>query len=257
MLERQHLFFISCFSISIEVRIQEIELRMTKMNSALTNNAQTEKSNQVEDPQRAHLVSNLPHIREALQRGLSARKRMTENNPVTSGGQYFYGDTIRALRELLKPHGYVRESIRNVELTINKEEKIAIYLCSACEQTGNPAGFPQSITDKGDFTLDLLALKFEENLNYDLFPETLPESNTKNKLNCDVWFLLHNFDKNNNKLTAELARPVSYNKRGYVTGFDLENRIIIDMDNEEIVDSQVDFNDEIDFDIEEVSNDNV
>ncbi|WP_275128797.1 hypothetical protein [Vibrio vulnificus] len=42
-----------------------------------------------------------------------------------------------------------------------------------------------------------------------------------------------------------------------MTGFDLENRIIIDMDNEEIVDSQVDFNDEIDFDIEEVSNDNV
>lgn len=42
-----------------------------------------------------------------------------------------------------------------------------------------------------------------------------------------------------------------------MTGFDLENRIIIDMDNEDIVDSQVDFNDEIDFDIEEVSNDNV
>ncbi|WP_237666732.1 MULTISPECIES: hypothetical protein [Vibrio] len=227
------------------------------MNSALSNMVNNEKSTIVEDDHREHLVSHRPHIKEALQRGLSARKRMTENNPATSGGQYFYGDTIRALRELLKPYGYVRESIRNVELTINKDEGIAIYLCSACDQTGNLAGFPQSITDKGDFTLDLLALKFEESLNYDLFPETLPESNQRNKLNCDVWFLLHHFDKNNNKLTAELARPVSYNKRGYVTGFDLENRIIIDMNNEELVDSQVDFNDEIDFDIEEISNDNV
>jgi hypothetical protein len=227
------------------------------MNSALNNNVQYELNNQNEDVNRAILVANLSQIKEALQRGLSARRRMTENNPVTSGGQYFYGDTIRALRELLKPYGYVRESIRNVELTINKDEGVAIYLCSACEQTGNSAGFPQSITDKGDFTLDLLNLKFEESLNYDLFPETLPESNSANKLNSDVWFLLHHFDKNNNKITAELARPVSYNKKGYVTGFDLENRIIIDMDNEEIVDSQVDFNDEIDFDIEEVSTDNV
>lgn len=227
------------------------------MNSALTNNAQDQKNTEIKDINRTHLVTQLPHIKEALQRGLSARRRMTENNPVTSGGQYFYGDVTRALRELLKPFGYERESIRNVELTINKDEGIAIYLCSACDQTGKAAGVPQSITDKGDFTLDLFALKFEESLNYDLFPETLPKPNPKNKLNCDVWFLLHHFDKTNNKIAAELARPVSYNKKGYVTGFDLENRIIIDMDNEEIVDSEVDFNDEIDFDIEEVSNDNV
>ncbi len=233
------------------------EIKGNDMNSALSNNIQNEQTLEVENTNRSHLIANIPHIKEALLRGLSARKRMTENNPLTSGGQYFYGDTIRALRELLKPYGYVRESIRNVELTINQEQGIAIYLCSACDQTGNSAGFPQSVTDKGDFTLDLLNLKFEESLNYDLFPETLPESNPNNKLNSEVWFLLHYFDKNNNKISAELVRPVSYNKRGYVTGFDLENRIIIDMDNEDIVDSQVDFNDEIDFDIEEVSNDNV
>ena len=56
---------------------------------------------------------------------------------------------------------------------------------------------------------------------------------------------------------AELVRPLSYNKKGFVTGFDLDSRIIIDIESEEVTDTEVDFNDEIDFDIEEISKDNV
>ncbi|MCL1056802.1 hypothetical protein L2729_02200 [Shewanella gelidimarina] len=226
------------------------------MNSALTNNY-LEQGRVNDDTNKEHLVSNIIHVREALLRGLSARKRMTENNPVTSGGQYFYGDVVRALRELLKSSGYEKESTRNVELTINKNKAIAIYLCSGCEQTGNPLGVPQSSTDKGDFTLELFGLNYDNAPNLDLFPELLPLSNPKNKLNCDIWFLLHNFDKSNNMLKAELTRPISYDKKGYVTGFDLENRIIIDMERDEIISIKPDFNEDIDFEIDEISKDNV
>ncbi|HFQ5336108.1 TPA: hypothetical protein ACGVBC_002281 [Vibrio vulnificus] len=220
------------------------------MNSALTNNSVVQHQPKSIDTTKEHLVSNLMHITEAIHRGLSARKSMTANNPATSGGQYFYSEVVRALRELLKPVGYERESIRNVELTINKTEGIAIYLCGGCDQTGNLAGVPQSSRDKGDFTLDLFSLKYDDAPNLDLFPELLPQAKPQNKLNCEVWFLLHFFDKNNNNVKAELVKALSYNKKGYVTGFDLENRIIIDIDNNDIVDTEPDFNDEIDFDIE-------
>jgi hypothetical protein len=226
------------------------------MNTALTNDYQ-EKDRVNDDINKEHLVSNSIHLREALQRGISARKRMTENNPVTSGGQYFYSEVVRGLRELLKPLGYEKKSTRNVELTINKNKGIAIYLCSGCEQTGNPSGVPQSNTDKGDFTLELFGLNYDNAHNLDLFPELLPQSNPKNKLNCDIWFFLHYFDKSNNKLKAELARPISYDNKGYVTRFDLENRIFIDMDYDENINIEPDFNDKIDFEVEEVSKTNV
>ncbi|MCY9843797.1 hypothetical protein [Vibrio caribbeanicus] len=219
------------------------------MNSALNNNFIVQRQTESISTTKDHLVSNLGIITEAIQRGLSVRRMMTENNPVTSSGQYFYGEVVRALRELLKPVGYEKASIRNVELTINKTEGIAIYLCSGCEQTGNLSGAPQSIRQRGDFTLELLSLKYDDSPNIDLFPELLPEAKPQNKLNCEVWFLLHFFDKTNNSVKAELARAISYDKKGFVTGFDRKNRIIINIDSDEIVDIAPDFTDVIDFDI--------
>ncbi|BBC40494.1 hypothetical protein PDPE_1-01334 [Photobacterium damselae subsp. piscicida] len=189
---------------------------------------------------------------EALTRGLSARRSMTSNNPATSGGQYFYSETTRALRELLSPQGYKRESIRNVELTVNEELGVAIYLCGGCDQTGLENGRPQSSYDKGDFTLELFGLHQHETPNLDLFPDLLPTRRTQNSLKCEIWFLVHHIDKVDNSIRAELSRPVSFNSKGYVTGFDLENRIIIDMDKLVTFDSKVDFNDEIDINIEEI-----
>lgn len=224
------------------------------MNSPLSIIAQ---ENLHTSSQKEHLQPLLVHIKEALRRGLSARKRMTVNNPVTSGGQYFYSEVTRALRELLKPFGYERVSLRNVELTINKTEGVAIYLCGGCDQTGNEFGTPQSSTDKGEYTLDLLALKYDDLPNLDLFPELLPQVSPQNKLNSNVWFLLHNYDKNANKIKAELVKPISYNKKGYVTGFDLSSRIILDVDHTDISEITVDFNDKIDIEIEEISKANV
>ncbi|MFT6920086.1 MAG: hypothetical protein ACJA2G_002734 [Cognaticolwellia sp.] len=222
------------------------------MNLAVSNTSQGQGATFDKDLNKEHLESKLVHVHEALRRGLSARNRMTSNNPATSGGQYFYSEVVRALRELLMPFGYKKESIRNVELTINDSQGLAIYLCSGCDQTGNLAGVPQSITDKGDFTLDLFQLKYDDAPNLDLFPELLPQARPNNKLNCDIWFLIHHFDKANNTVSAELARPVSYNKNGYVTGFDPDSRIIIDINNDDVIETESDFNNEIDFDIEEL-----
>lgn len=169
-------------------------------------------------------------LRTALLRGLSSRRSMTKNNPLTSGGQYFYSETIRALRELLKDKGFVGESIRNIELTINRDLGVAIYLCTGCKQTGLKNGTPQSKTDKGDFTLNLFNLNQIESPNYDMFQDLIPKKQINNAIKCEIWFLLHYFNKDNNTLMAELTKPISFNSKGYVTGFDSKNRFIIDID---------------------------
>jgi hypothetical protein len=227
------------------------------MKPALVNNLKEQHSRHDEDSSRLTLIALLPVIKEVMQRALSARKRITENNPLTSGGLYFYSEGVRALRDLLKVYGFERLSLRNVELTVNFEKGIAIYLCSGCEQTGSQAGFPQSRTPKGDFTLEYFDLKFEQSPNYDLFPEAFVNERLKNRSEFDVWFLLHKYNKSDDTITAELLRPKSYSRNGYVTGFYLESRIPIEMNNEEIVDSNANFNQEIDFDINERTNDNV
>ena len=96
-----------------------------------------------------------------LERGLSGRYSTTQNHPVTSRGQYFYGEGVSAARDILAPKGYKRLSLRNVELTIN--EKVAIYLCRGCDQTGLVHGYPESRMKKGDFTRELMGLIHNNN----------------------------------------------------------------------------------------------
>jgi len=210
--------------------------------------------NEVPEKQSSLEALNLTEsiLKEALFRGLSARRTMTENNPLTSKGQYFYSEAVRALRELLATNGYEKISVRNVELCINKEIGVAIYLCGGCSQTGLANGYPQSIYSKGDFLLDLFGLHRHESPNLDLFHELLPTINNQNNLKCDIWFLLHHIDKNDNSIRAELCKAKSHDNRGFVTGFDLDNRIIIDMTTQLVIPKEPDFSPEVDFDIDEL-----
>ncbi|EFH7227251.1 hypothetical protein RCM87_05920 [Escherichia marmotae] len=177
-----------------------------------------------------------------LERGLSGRYSTTQNHPVTSRGQYFYGEGVSAARDILAPKGYKRLSLRNVELTIN--EKVAIYLCRGCDQTGLVHGYPESRMKKGDFTRELMGLIHNNNpgqgklmlddtqLKLDL---DLPEGEIvpllPNKIGRDLWFLLYDFDEldefNRVGIRAELSRPVSYNDKNVVNSF--STRLILDV----------------------------
>lgn len=131
--------------------------------------------------------------------------------------------------------------MRNVELTVS--DKVAIYLCRGCEQTGFANGYPESRMKKGDFTCELMGLIHnntpgqgeltldDSQLKLDL---GLTESETipllPNKIGRDLWFLLYNFyeldEFDRVGIRAELSRPVSYNNKNVVNNF--STRLILD-----------------------------
>ncbi|NQE78185.1 hypothetical protein [Pantoea ananatis] len=177
-----------------------------------------------------------------LERGLSGRYSTTENHPKTSRGQYFYGEGVSAAREILALKGYQRRSLRNVELTVS--DKVAIYLCGGCDQTGLLQGYPESRMEKGAFTRDLMGLIHDNtpgqgNLRLDDsqlklnlgFPQGNAVSVLPNKIGLDLWFLLYHLyeldDHNRMGIRAELSRPVSYNDRSVVNSF--STRLILDL----------------------------
>jgi len=181
-------------------------------------------------------------LTQILERGLSGRYSTTLNHPLTSRGQYFYGEAVSAAREILAPKGYTRLSLRNVELTISDE--VAIYLCRGCKQTGLAHGYPESRMKKGDFTHDLMGLiqnnapgqgkllLDESQLALNFYqPDGDVISLLPNKIGRDLWFLLYDFyeldEFNRVGIRAELSRPVSYNDKNVVNSF--STRLIIDM----------------------------
>ncbi|WP_261455023.1 hypothetical protein [Serratia fonticola] len=156
------------------------------------------------------------------------------NHPVTSRGQYFYGEAVSGARDILAPRGFKRLSIRNVELTIN--DKIALYICRGCDQTGLLNGYPESRMKKGDFTCELMGLIRNNHPGQGLlhledaqlgFGFELPEGEgiplLPNQLGLDLWFLLYDFyeldEHHRVGIRAELSRPISYNHKNVVNGF--------------------------------------
>ncbi|PHM67539.1 hypothetical protein Xsto_00422 [Xenorhabdus stockiae] len=173
-----------------------------------------------------------------LRRGLSGRNSTTQNHPVTSRGQYFYGEAVSGAREILSFRGFKKCSIRNVELTVS--DSVAIYICRGCDQTGLAHGYPESRMKKGDFTCELMGLirnnnpgqgilDFEdEQLNFG-FESLDDEPLLPNQLGLDLWFLLYNFyeiDEHQLGIKAELSRPITYNHKNIVNSF--STRLILD-----------------------------
>ncbi|MGB6187376.1 MAG: hypothetical protein WBF70_02165 [Aeromonas molluscorum] len=177
-----------------------------------------------------------------LERGLSGRYSTTLNHPKTSRGQYFYGEGVSAARDILAPKGYKRLSLRNVELTVS--DKVALYLCRGCDQTGRVHGYPESRMKKGDFTCELMGLIHNNTpgqgelilddsqltLDFDL-PKGDIVPLLPNKIGLDLWFLLYNFYELDGDervgIRAELSRPVSYNNKNVVNNF--STRLILDI----------------------------
>lgn len=209
-------------------------------------------------------------LHEILRRGMGARQSVTENHPITFKGQMFYGESVSAAREILRPKGFERKSIRNVELTIN--DQIALYICRGCEQTGLANGKPSSALKKGDFTRELMGLVLDDNpgqlsFSFDSRQELLDFGvNTAdeliikqhNKLDLDLWILLYcliDRDEfgNYTGIRAELSKPHSFNTNGIINSFSV--RLILslptpDFDLFKSDDTATHFTPEIDIQIE-------
>lgn len=157
---------------------------------------------------------------EIVKKGHAARTNATENDPPGAAGTMAFFATVRALRELLIPIGWIRKTIGNLSLTCNPETSISLVVSSGDKNVGiegQNSVDPKTKNPKGKKTEDYILG------NLDLF-ETFAEE--KNKTHTfQTWVLLYFYDERNSQIRLELSLPIDMDRHGYVNSW--RQRIIL------------------------------
>jgi len=156
---------------------------------------------------------------QALQRGFSEWAACTLNHPPSFPGLLFWGETVRALRDLLAPFGWERSNEGNLPFTVNAAQTMAIAVATGDEATGNPDETPCTRSSKGPHTAGAVRVNAAQ-LN--LFPiDVLPEDLARIKGNGKrmTWLLLFNRDEGSREVHSELSRPTSMSENQHVDGW--------------------------------------
>lgn len=194
-------------------------------------------------------------LKYSIQQAVIAYNSTTTDEPAGYRGYTITAKATLALRQVLKPLGFSKESPHNIELTANKENKFAIHICRGDEQAGMQSGFPSTMRAKGPRSQEFFGLTTSDINQIDMFQEDLP-NNSVSSCPFDVWFLLLNAEKTQEGLNikAELSKPVFCSQKGFVNGF--SKRFVIDMSDFNsglLIDtnenSEDGFSDDIDLDI--------
>ena len=130
-------------------------------------------------------------LREAINQAHLQRVRLTPNHPSIFPGLEMWGWLVGAVRDQLRPLGWVAHEQSNYPLTVHSALNLAIAVASGDSYVGNLLGMPSSRSRKGKNTVDAV----ERNCQFDMFddllpdPEELPESGPH-----ETWILLHHTD---------------------------------------------------------------
>lgn len=158
-------------------------------------------------------------LREAIYQGHLQRTRLTLNHPVIYHGLNMWGEVVAALRDQLRPLGWVRDDVGSFALTVHEERKLAITVASGDEGTGNPSVHPTNRSRKGKNTVDAI----EANRQFELFEQLPPE--LEKEAGHQTWVLMHHTDTARSEIRLELSRPLNIGKDGKIT--DWAERIIL------------------------------
>ena len=168
----------------------------------------------------SQLGVNEVSLREAVYQGHLQRTRLTLNHPAIYHGLNMWGEVVAALREQLRPSGWVRHEIGSFALTVHEELKLAITVASGDEGTGNPSAHPSNRSKKGRNTVEAI----EANRQLELF-ERLPPEDQEEGEDRQTWVLMHHTDAARGEIRLELSRPSSIGKDGKITAW--AERIIL------------------------------
>ncbi|NBL76212.1 hypothetical protein GWI67_01200 [Proteus sp. G2672] len=177
----------------------------------------------------SHLDLTQDELGLILSKALSYRLSATSDDTRNAGGTRFYQEAIRSARDILKYKGFKGLYKQGLELTENG--KVAIYVCSGNEHTGIVDAYPQSKNAKGRWTLDVLGLSLDNNLNqiqldYEdnqinfNFPVLDKKEDEGDDL--DIWCLMHYSYQVNEfqwEVKAELSKATTYNSKNFINGF--------------------------------------
>jgi hypothetical protein len=135
-----------------------------------------------------------------VQQAVAAKANFVLNHPLNAAGQLSYIFGTGALREVLRPKGWVIDRTGNIEATFDAETGIKIVFQnadSACDDNRDP----RAISDKGPAAVSAVDLGQQN-----LFPEYEAEDCAAHKkANAALWYLFVHI--NGDDVRAELSFP--------------------------------------------------
>lgn len=136
---------------------------------------------------------------------LAAYNQTTPNDAAGASGQYAYLAAVRALRDVLGPHGWEPFKRQNLEMVISPTKQMAIITSSGDGLTGLDGDEPRTKNPKGNQTKDFIV----KNRNQDfLFPELEPAEPNFNQDSIPTWVLLYHYDRILSEMRMELSLPI-------------------------------------------------
>lgn len=157
---------------------------------------------------------------DSLSTGLAARALCSQNHPRNWPGLVFWAETTRALRGLLKEHGWRKDDSDGLPTVVRGDDAMAVAVVRGDDGTGLENAVPSSQYPRGTATIERVAKNVY--LPYEHLPKNFGlDTDT---LEIPLWLLLHN--RRGSQLFAELSFPTIINKSGYVEKW--KERIILE-----------------------------
>lgn len=151
---------------------------------------------------------------EAIYQAHLHRIRLTPNHPKIFPGLEMWGWAVAALRQQLRPFGWLGVDENNFPLTVQEERCLAISVASGDEATGNAFAHPSNRSRKGRSTVEAV----EANQQGDMFEELLPQTHDEAG-GRETWVLLHHTDVIRKEIRIELSKPSDIGKDGKISAW--------------------------------------
>ena len=162
----------------------------------------------------------------AVRVGQLQRLNCTPHHPPSFPGLSAWADTIKTLRDILVPEGWLTDNPRGLPIVFLKKRRISITVATGDEATGREEFDPCTKCPKGPQTRNNIS-----NNQLKLFPnDELAHAafeQTTAKTGYITWLLLIHSDEReqSREVRCELSLPVGMNEEGRVDGW--EERIIL------------------------------
>jgi len=188
----------SCFSTSDEVKIQEVHTPRKSMSAHQPQPSSTEVSRLEE-----LFGMTLQQVQDVVMAGVHARTTGTRHHPKTYPGYAQWAETVRALRDIAVPLGWVATDDNNFPLCVHDDRAVSIAVQTGDRETGT-TGIPSNRAPKGASTEQAVAVNIRQLTLFEAEDiPVLPISNDKAR--HIMWILLYHVAPN--EVRFELSLP--------------------------------------------------
>jgi hypothetical protein len=163
-------------------------------------------------------------LQNAVRVGQLQRANCTPHHPPSFPGLSAWADTIKTLRDILVPEGWLTDNPCGLPIVFHKKRRVSITVATGDEATGQKEFDPCTKCPKGPQTQSNIS-----NNQLKLFPSdelvNAAFQQTSAKTGYITWLLLIHSHTQSRQVRCELSLPVGMNEKGRVDGW--EERIIL------------------------------